>query len=72
MMGTAWPSERTSRSEVGYARVIGQPPHGVVEEHGDDVTEAHGAGRMAAAGRGAHVQAGMIELNGLGVDGGFE
>ena len=52
--------------------VLRQPPHRVVQEDGHDVAKAQAAGGMAAAGCLAHVEAQMIELDRLRVNGCFK
>ncbi len=52
--------------------VLRIPAHGVVHEDRDEVPQAHRAARVPAAGRGRHVQREFVQVNGLGVDGGFK
>ena len=52
----------------GVVGVVGAPAHGVEHQHGDQVRDAQGAGRVAAAAGGGHLEAELADLDRLGVD----
>ena len=58
------------RSGIPWIR--GRPAHVVVHQDGHQMPDAHGTGRMAASRGGGHVECEEIEINGLGVNCGFE
>jgi hypothetical protein len=56
----------------GIGRIVRAPAHRVKHEDGDDVAEAESGRRVARTGGGGHLNGDLVQLDGLGVDGGFE
>ena len=56
----------------GVPRMLRQPAHGVIQEDRHEMPQAQCTGGVPTARSGAHVQAGVIELDGFGVDGSFK
>ena len=56
----------------GVSRMLRQPAHAVIQQDRHEMSQAQCTRGVPTARSGAHVQAGVIELNGFGVDSSFK